>query len=876
MSGPWAGWRARLRVYLQRDRVRAEHEEELRFHLEMQAEQHERSGLPPDAARRAARLAFGNPEALREASTDALVFARLEDWGRDLRLAGRRLRRAPVFCLVALSTLALGVGANTALFAALDAMLFRPLPWSQSEALVSLDEVRRATGESMAVSPANLRDWQVPAFEAVGAWAADHFDLAGAGEPETLAGQVVGPGYFEVLRARPARGRAFVAADFDPTGPAVVIVSDGLWRRRFGADPGLVGHQIRLGGQLHEVIGILAPDLRTPGDLRRARAFDVHLPARLPRDMMERRSEHLLDAFARLAPGATLDQARAQLDAASTRLAAQFPENREVRSVALPLRDALVGDARGVMLLLQVAAGAVLLIGCSNISGLMVVRGLARARELALRSALGARRGALVRESLAEALLLTAAGSALGAALAPALLGLLRGAAPAGTPLLGAATIDARALLAAAMLGAFCALATGLLPALRVLRHAPADVLRVDDRRAVPGRSWGARLVAAQAAIALALLSGGVLLVRSLAAVEAVPLGYDTARVLCVTIDLPASRYPDARRRLEFFATLQQRVAALPGVEGAGFANRFPLRGGWGTGVFVDGMPERSRPREADAQAVSPSYFETLGVPVLAGRGLLPTDDGLGEPVVVVNEAFVREHLAGRDPLGRRLRRHSEAPWTRIVGVVRDLRRDGPGLPAAPQVYYSAAQTALYPVRLSELAVRSAEGQSLVAAIQREVWALDPQQPLNRIATLAEALDRDLAPRRFSARGLAGLALVALFLALLGVYGTAAYAVSRRVPELGVRLALGAEPRRLARLVLSESGRQVLVGAGLGLPLALLLARTLEAQLVGLTPLDLPSLAVAAALLVAGGTLAALPTARRAARTDPATALRAD
>lgn len=591
---------------------------------------------------------------------------------------------------------------------------------------------------------------------------------------------------------------------------------------------------------------------------------------------MERRSEHLVRAFARLAPGASLEQARTQLAATSARLAAQFPENRDVQAAAAPLHDALVGDARGVMLLLQVAAGAVLLIGCSNISGLMVVRGLARARELALRSALGARRAALVRESLAEALLLAAVGGTLGAALAPLLLRMLRSAAPAGTPLLGAATIDARALLAALALVAACTLATGLLPALRVLRHAPADVLRVDDRRAAPGRRWGARLVAAQAAIALALLSGGVLLVRSLAALETVPLGYDARRVLCVSLDLPESRYPDARRRLEFFAALQQRVATLPGVEVAGFANRFPLRGGWGTGIFVDGMPERSRPREADAQAVSPSYFETLGVPLVAGRGLLPTDDALGEPVAVVNEAFVREHLAGRDPLGRRLRRHSNAPWTRIVGVVRDLRRDGPGSPAAPQVYYAAAQTALYPVRLSDLAVRTAEGQSLVAAIQREVWALDPQQPLNRIATLAEALDRDLAPRRFSTRGLAGLALVALFLALLGVYGTAAYAVSRRVPELGVRLALGAEPGRLARLVLSESGGQVLAGAGLGLPLALLLARALEAQLVGVTPLDLPSLASAAALLVAGGTLAALPTARRAARIDPVTALRVE
>lgn len=244
---------------------------------------------------------------------------------------------------------------------------------------------------------------------------------------------------------------------------------------------------------------------------------------------------------------------------------------------------------------------------------------------------------------------------------------------------------------------------------------------------------------------------------------------------------------------------------------------------------------------------------------------------------MVVNEAFVREHLAGRDPLTRRVRRHAEAPWTRVVGVVRDLRRDGPAWPVTPQVYYAAGQTALYPVQLADLAVRTAQGQAVVAAIQREAWALDPQQPLNRIATLAELLDRNLAPRRFSARGLAGLALVALVLALLGVYGTAAYAVSRRGPELGVRLALGAEPCRLARLVLTESGRQVLIGTALGLPLALLLARALEAQLIGLTPLDLPSLTLAAGLLVAGGMLAALPTARRAAaRTDPATALRAE
>jgi predicted permease len=873
--GGSTGWRARLRALLARDDVRAEHAEELQFHLEMRAAELERGGLAPDQARREARLSFGNPESLREASTDAFAFARIEDWARDLRLAGRRLRRAPAFAGVALATLALGIGANTALFAAIDAVLLRPLPWDQAEALVEVDEVRRATGESMAVAPANLRDWHVPGFEGVAAWAAQRMELAGAGEPETLSGQVVGQGYFELLRVRPALGRTFVAADFEPTAPPVALVSDGLWRRRFGADPGLLGRQLQLGGLMHEVVGILPPGTRTPGDLREARPFDVHLPVRLPREMLERRSEHLVRAFARLDRDATLDQARAQLTAVSERLAAQFPENREVRASARPLREMVVGSARGSLLLLQAATAAVLLIGCANLAGLMVVRGLARARELAVRSALGARRAVLVRESLAEALLLAVGGAGAGGALAPALLSVLQATAPVGTPLLASATIDWRSVAAAAALGAACALVTGLLPALRVLRHPAADVLRA-DARTVPGGAWGARLVAAQAALALALGSGGVLLVRSLAALEAVPLGYDADRVLCLSLDLPPSRYPDAARRLAFFEQLQQRVAALPGVEAAGFANRFPLRGGWGTGIFVDGMPEASHPLEADAQAVSPSYFGTLGIPVLLGRGFESGDSASSEPVAVVNEAFVRQHLAGHDPLARRVRRHSGAPWTRVVGVVRDLRRDGPAEAATPQVYYAAAQTQLYPVRLADLAVRSAEGQTLLTAIQREVWAIDPQQPLDRIATLATALDRDLAPRRFAARGLAGLALVALGLALLGVYGTTAHTVSRRIPELGVRLALGAAPARLAAAVLGQSARQVAAGIGLGLPLALVLGRSLESQLVGVTPLDPASIAAAAALLLSGGALAAWPTARRAARVDPSTALRVE
>jgi predicted permease len=874
MSGS-TGWRARLRALVKRGDVRAEHAEELQFHLEMRAAELERSGLAPEAARREARLAFGNPEALREASTDALAFARLEDWARDLRLAARRLRRAPAFTTVALLTLALGIGANTALFAALDAVLLRPLPWDEPEALVEVDEVRRTTGESMAVAPANLPDWHVPAFEGVAAWSAERVELAGAGEPETLSGQLVGEGYFELLRVRPAYGRTFVASDFGPSGPRVALVSDALWRRRFGADPGLLGRKLQLGGELHEVVGILPPGARTPGDLRQARPFDVHLPARLPPEILARRSEHVARAFARLAPGATLDQARAQLAAVAERLAQQFPENREVRASARPLREMVVGSARGGLLLLQAAAAAVLLIGCANLAGLMVVRGLARARELAVRSALGARRAALVRESLAEALLLAAGGAVAGGALAPALLSLLQATAPAGTPLLAAASVDGRALAAAAGLAVACALGTGLLPALRVLRHPPADVLRA-DARTVPGGAWGARLVTAQAALALALGAGGVLLVRSLATLQAVPLGYDAERVLCLSLDLPASRYPDAARRLAFFEQLQQRVAALPGVEAAGFANRFPLRGGWGTGIYVDGMSEASHPLAADAQAVSPSYFDTLGIPVLLGRGFEAGDRDSAEPVAVVNEAFVRGHLAGRDPLTRRVRRHSGAPWARVVGVVRDLRRDGPAEAGAPQVYYAAAQTGLYPVRLADLAVRTAEGQQLVAAIQREVWALDPQQPLDRIATLAAALDRDLAPRRFAARGLAALALVALGLALLGVYGTAAHAVSRRIPELGVRLALGAAPARLAASVLGRAARHVTAGIGLGLPLALLLGRTLETQLVGVTPLDPASYAVAALLLLCGGAFAALPTARRAARVDPASALRVD
>jgi putative ABC transport system permease protein len=562
-------------------------------------------------------------------------------------------------------------------------------------------------------------------------------------------------------------------------------------------------------------------------------------------------------------------------------LARAHPEtNGEIRPQVILLHDAISKAARPSLLVLMGAVLVALLIACLNLSNLLLVRSLARAREVAVRVALGAGRAQALRGTLLEALLLALAGGSLGLALAAAVLRVAAALAPAAVRATEA-RLDVRVLAVAFLLAVVATLAAAVLPARLVSLVRPQEALRSVERglAGAPALRFGRVLLVAEVALSLVLLVGGGLLLKSLRRLGAVDVGFETGRVLAATVNLPTLRYPEARHRIAFFEELTRRVSALSGVESAAFANRFPLRGGWGTGVLLDsseGASERDH-RPADAQAVSVRYFETLGVPLLRGRSLGPGDHAAAAPVAVVNEAFGRLFFPGEEVLGRRFRRGSKAPWVEVVGVVADLRRDGQEAERKPGIYFAAAQTDLYPVALSDLAVRSSLAKDALAlAIQKEVRALDPEQPLNRVQTLQEALDAGLASRRFAGVLLSAFAALALLLALVGIYGVTAYSVSRRRGELGLRLALGAEPSGLVRLVLSETGRSLALGLALGLAGALLLSRLLASLLFATTPSDPATYVGTAALLAAAGLLAAAVPAWRASRVHPAVALRSE
>ncbi len=866
----------RLRLLLRRDQLDRELDDELRFHVEMNARQERAQGASDAEAQRAARLRLGNAARLREESRAVFGFPRLESLARDASLAMRRLRRAPGFTLAAIATLALAIGANTALFALVDAVVLRPFPYPEPERLVAL--VEHAHGSRSAVAPGNIADYRVPAFESLAAWHFDEKDLSDGGRPETLFAHEVTHDFFAVLGTGPMLGRAFLPEEDREGGPAVVIITDGLWRARFGADPAILGRSIRLDRIPHQVVGVLPADFSPPAGMS-GRTVSLYVPAAFPAELVANRGDHETNLVARLKRGASIDAARAEIRAVSERLGRDFPEtNREVSAEVVPLDRDVTRAVRGSLLLLWGCVAAVLAIACLNVANLQVVRALARQREMAITKALGASRGRLVSGLLVESLLLALVGGVIGMALARGLLAGLVALAPAGTPRLDAAALDGRVLGFTLFLTLATGVIFGLVPALTATRAMPTAALQTGGRehssRAV--LRWRAALVTGQVALALVLLLTATLVVRSMQRLNAVALGFETERVVAARVKLPQLRYPDAPRRLAFFEELERRLSARPGVESVAFANALPLRGGWGTGVEIEGRTSTNpRGDDADAQAVSLGYFRALGIPHLAGRSLQEGDREGAPYVAVVNEDFARLYSPGASVVGKRFRRGSQAPWIEVVGVVGSLRRDGQDAELTPQIYLPAAQTGIYPVRLADVAVRGTGGTGALAALVRaEVEAIDPEQPISRVMSLDEALARNVAQRRFGLALLSGFALTALLLTVLGIYGVAAYAVGQRTPELGVRMALGADGGRILGLVVRSVLGQVIAGIAIGLPLAFFATRALGGLLFEIAPHDPATFALVPLVLLTAGLAAALGPARRAMRVDPVAALR--
>jgi predicted permease len=859
-------------------------DEELRLHQEMLAEEYERRGLSTLEARRQAAMTLGGLDQTKELVRQTRGFPPAEAFMKDVRHAVRLLIKAPGFSVVTVLTLALGIGVNVAIFSLVDTVVLRPLPYPDSERLASIWEMSspgpNEDPRRNSVAPGNLADYQrATGFHGVAGLAARVRNLTGGSEPEALMSEEVTGNYFGVLGFAPVFGRTFSPEETRPGGRRVVILSDAVWRRRFAAHPAILGQSVMIDRQPHEVIGVMPSTFRGVTDFASRDPVALWLPAAYAADLLANRADHQIRVVARLAEHASLESARSELAAISESLAQTYSDtNAHVRAAMQPLRADVVRNVWVSLVILFATVALILTIACVNVANLLLARGVGRRREIAVRFALGATRARVITSLVTESLVLAAAATVVGAVLAVWIKTLLISAAPQNIPRLAAVAIDARVLAYTVAVGAFTGLLFGLIPAWQAGHSRPIDALSGAGRSSA-GASvmrWRNTLMLAQIALSAILLVGAGLMVKSLLRLNGVGLGFTTDRIVATRVMLPDARYPTAESRFRFFEELESRVSAMPGVEAAGYANNLPLRGGWGGGFVIDGMPPPPRGSfDADMQAVSPGYFTTLGIALERGRLVEPSDTIATQPVGVVSRMFEQRFLNGMSAIGRQIWREPKAPLITIVGVVRDVRRDGQTSDVQPQVYLPAAQTGIYPVRLSDLAVRtSGNPTNLIPFIRSAVRSIDPEQPVTNVRTLDEILIAGSADRRFQALLFSMFGLLALVLASVGTYGVVAYVVTQRTPEIGVRLALGASVWQIYRWLLVRTAAIVIAGAAVGLVAARWLGQYVSTLLFEVTVGDPESYAVAATVLLTVAAVASVLAGRRATRINPTSALR--
>jgi len=885
----------RLRYLIHQDEEASGLDEEMRLHVELRTRRLAEQGMAPDQARVAARRQFGNRASLEVAGAEVWGVAFWDRLIQDLRYALRSLRKSPGFAAVAVATLAVGIGMNTAVFSIVNGVMLRRLPYPDPDRLVSLwEETSRnpsilhtsggnlgAAGEKRrtTVSPANLIDYRqgTTAFEGLAGVDRTLMNLTGLGAPDRIYGESVTANYFELAGAKPVLGRTFTAEEDQPGAPHVVVLAFEFWQRKLGGDTDVLDRKIMLDGVPYQVIGVL------PRGFQPVSKFVIttepilyFVPAAYSKELLNSHGDHEVDVLARLKPGVSIQTAQSQLDAVSASLGQRHPQsNQGVRAVLTPLLDDVVSQFRDSLTALLGASALIVLITCVNVANLLLVRAVARRHETSVRLALGAARTRILRAFLTESMLVSAAGCIAGVLLGAVLMRLLVAAAPANIPRLDAIDMDWRVFAVAAAIATITGLIFGLAPAWQASRARPAESLKTTERRGsrTAQARWRGIFTAAEVALSLMLLVGAGLFLKSFAKIMGIDLGFQTERVLAMNINLPNAHYATASQRLAFYDDLETRVRGLPGVQAVAYANRLPLRGGWSTGIQIENIDAQC---QADSQAVNPDYFETLGIPLLRGR-LLTTADRNGAPyVAVVNQAFARIFLNNTDPIGRRFRRGPDAMWISVVGVVNDIRRDGKMMKDInPQIYIPAAQTDAYPVRIADFAVRTAgDPHLLLHAIQQQVWAIDKDQPITNVRTMDEIITRRVAEQRFEMLLLTVFAGVAVILAVIGVFGALSYSVDQRMNEFGVRVALGASPAHVLSLVLKQAGALIAGGIAVGLAGAWALTRLIGHLLFHVEPHDTATYIAAAAALSAIAFLAAAVPALRGARVDPVSALR--
>jgi putative ABC transport system permease protein len=809
---------------------------------------------------------------------------------QDGSYALRMMRRTPGFTLVAVLTLALGIGVNSAIFSLVHAVLLQPLPYAGEDALVAVWN-RWDGSPAASLSDPEFMDYDEQARSLhLAALDAGSVNLADAGEPERVDAAFVSPDLLPVLGVSPVLGRGFAEQEEREGAPRVAILAHGLWTRRFHGDRSVIGRALRIDGQPVEVVGVAPAGLLLPTDFRSGVTAQILLPLTLDRAApRDRRGGHYLEAVARLRPGASLDGARAEMDAVVARLIQQHPDQHKQGHFGVtvtPLRSDLLGPARPILGVLLGAVSLVLLLACANLASLLLARGEARRRELAVRASLGADRFRLVRQLLTETCVLGLLGGAAGLAVAAATMKALQALDPGSLPRAqeAALSLSVVAFTAAASLGA--GLLFGLLPALQISRVALDHVLREAGRSSTGGRGRLRRaLVAGQVAIALVLLAGSGLLVKSFARLRNVATGFEPAGVLTFRTSAPAASYPGRPEVTAFYARLLEQVRAVPGVRVAGAGSGLPLSvhsGDWGFDVEGRVSVPGQRPR-ADWFAVTPGYFEALGVRVVSGRLPAEGDDGERAPVIFLNHSAARSLFPGEDPLGRRVRLSrttgAEQPWRTVAGVVSDVRQRGLERPPRPEMYVPLPQFQHFMAGTQArnmTVVAKVDGAPLgvAASMRAALRRVDPEVPAAQMRAMDEVVGTSMAARRRDTWLIGAFAALALAVATVGVYGVIAYHVAQRRREIGLRLAIGAERSDVVRMVLAQGTR--LAGAGIlaGLPVALLASAALRPLLFDVAPHDASVFAAIAVLLMAVAAMACALPAARAAHIDPAVALR--
>jgi putative ABC transport system permease protein len=801
------------------------------------------------------------------------------DLWQDLRFGARMLIKQPGFTLIAVLTLSFGIGANTAIFSIVNAVLLRPFPYEAPERLVSVQE-RFSAPRGMTVSYPNFVDWraQNTAFDFIAAVRQnENFNFTGAGEPERLQGRLVSAEFFSTLGIQPILGRDFLAEDDRPGATPVVILSYGFWQRAFGNDPEIIGKQLTLNLQSFTVVGI------APQGFRYGVEAEVTVPIGLSTERFRLRgADPGINVVARLKPNLSEQQAEAELNLIAERLEAQYPESNKGRRVLLtPLHENFVGDVRQPLLILLGAVGLVLLIACANVANLLLVRSSARQKEMAVRVALGASRATLIRQLLTESLLLAALGAALGILLALWGTSLIASQLPEGIPRLQEANVDAPVLVFTLAVSLVTGLLFGLAPALQASRPNLTDGLKEGERGSSGHRQrLRSLLIVGQVALTLMLLVGAGLLVQSFRRVLQVDPGFNPQNLLTMQVSV---NNPDGQQVANFFEQLQQNIRNLPGVKSVAVSNGLPFGTANFPAFIIEGRPEAENKPSGIRYTVSPDYFETLGIGLIKGRLFTAADTRDSQPVIVIDEVLAQRYFPDEEPIGKRLKHGPTAPSLEIVGVVRHVEPNSlDGQAPAPAQFYTNFNQILLQVlptgvrRINLLTRTEVEPSSLASAVRGAIAAVNKDQAVFNVRTMEEIVAQSVAPRRFSMLLLAVFAVIALGLASIGIYGMMSYAVAQRRREIGVRMALGAQSSNVLRLVIGQGMKLVLCGVVLGLIASVALTRTIESLLFGVSATD-PLTFAAIALLLALVALAAcwLP-ARRAMKVNPIEALRCE